>query len=537
MRREPERLDRGPFDALVIGGGIYGSWIACHAARAGLKTALVEKEDWGSGTSSASSKLLHGGLRYLEYYDFGLVRKSLGERRELHRRLPHHVRPLHFLLPVYAEARVGRVRLELGLWLYDRLAGGNQPVGPHRAYSARALSAAEPRLRSQGLRGGFRYGDCWTDDARMVLEIVETAMAAGAAAVNYTKVEAMLREGGRVVGARVRDMESGALRDLRAAAVINAAGAWAEALVDPQKPPVLARHTKGVHLVLPGLPSGDAVLLTAKADGRVFFLIPWYGRTLLGTTDTDYGGTPDAARVEAADVDYLLDAAADYVTPAWTREEVIGAFCGLRTLRKEEGKPASEVTREWSLEQPLPGLWMPVGGKYTSARVESMQVVSAVRESLGRGRGVPPGEDAPMAWFPGEPFGTWKAAAIRSGCEAGMDEETAACCADRHGARFAAVLEKVRADRSLARRLVPDLPFSRVEVVHAVQEEMARTLADVLRRRIPLLLLSDTPRAAVEDAAQLAGAVLEWSRERRALEVEQVLAMKQAQDPEGGPGA
>ncbi len=530
MQRLPARLDDGPFDVLVIGGGIYGSWVACRAARAGLRTALIERGDWGEGTSSASSKLLHGGLRYLEYFDLGLVRKSLHERKALHERMPHHVRPLRFLLPVYRGARVGRFKFKLGLWLYDQLAGAQQPVGPHRGLSAEALCREEPALRADGLTGGFDYGDCWTDDARMILEIVETAQSAGAVAVNYMQAVSLLHADGRVVGAVAQDLEDGARREIRATVTVNAAGAWAERIEGVSLATPLARYTKGVHLVMPPLQGGKALLLTAPQDGRVFFLIPWYGRTLLGTTDTDFEADPALAQVEEADVAYLLEAAAAYLRPAWTRDDIVGAYCGLRTLRREEGKRASEVTREWSLERPKPGLWMPVGGKYTSARVEAGEIVRAIlKEEAGRDPAASADDAEPMSWFPDAPYDTWRAGRIEQGRAAGLDDETAHVAVERHGCRFDGLLQRLHQAPSLAQRLVPEAPFCRAEVVVAVEEEMARTLTDILRRRIPLLILTRLQRAEVEDAATLAAPLLGWDAARRAAEVDAVLEAKRRQ--------
>jgi glycerol-3-phosphate dehydrogenase len=445
--------------------------------------------------------------------------------------MPHHVRPLRFLLPVYRDARVGRLKFKLGLWLYDRLAGPDQPVGPHRGLSAAALGHEEPSLILDRCTGGFDYGDCGTDDARMVLEIVETAQVAGAAVVNYVRAESLLEEKGRVVGAVVQDLEEGVRREIRASATVLAAGAWSERLAGVPLSSPLARYTKGVHLVMPPLRGGHALLLTAPRDGRVFFLIPWYGRTLLGTTDTDFETNPDALRVESADVDYLLEAAAAYLRPAWTRKDILGAFCGLRTLRREEGKTASEITREWSLERPRPGLWMPVGGKYTSARVEAGDVVQSVLTALGRTSAQPVPDPRPMAWYPESPFNEWSADRISKGIAAGLDAEMARCAVARHGRRFDGLLARLRTDPTLSRRLVQHAPFCRAEVPMAVEEEMARTLIDVLRRRMPLLILGEMPRAAVEDAAALAAPLLGWDVQRCRLEVASVLEAKQEQLP------
>ena len=310
MEREFHRLASGPYDLLVVGGGIYGAWTAYDAALRGLHVALVEQRDWAGATSSASSKLIHGGLRYLEYGHLGLVRKTLDERRRLARLAPHRVRPLRFLFPVYRSDRVGMLRMSLGMWLYDRLAGRGQPVAPHRRLDRdEVLQLAD--LEPDRLRGGFLFGDCRTDDARYTLEIVDGAWSAGGTVVNRTRAGELLLEDGRIVGARVEDMESFETIDVRAATVVSCTGAWNLELPPGTRPArsVATRLTKGVHLVLPARESEDALVISSNDDARIVFLIPWYGRTLLGTTDTDFRGDPREVRVEREDVDYLLERA------------------------------------------------------------------------------------------------------------------------------------------------------------------------------------------------------------------------------------
>ncbi len=525
MRRDFSTLDRGPVDLLVVGGGIYGSWIAYDAALRGLRTALVERADWAAGTSSASSKLIHGGLRYLERLHIGLVRTSLRERRRLARLAPHRIRPLRFVIPVYSGDRVGRLRWKLGLTLYDLLAGRDQPVAGHTSVRKHELLSGFPFLRPEGLRGGFSYGDCAMDDARYTLEIVDGALAAGAAAVNRAEVSRLATDRGRVIGAEVRDRESGAALELRAALTVDCSGAWsAEVLPDRNAATELTRMTKGAHLVMPGLPVEEAFLLLAGVDGRVFFLIPWYGRTLLGTTDTPYHGDPDELRLAAGDIDYLLGAAGRYFRSRWTERDIQGGYVGLRVLQNERAADPSEVTREWALEEPAPGLLMPVGGKYTSARADAAQAVDVVMERLGRPRGGRPTEERAFPWTPPGPFATWLESSVARGIELGLDPLTAHTGACRHGARVGELFALIERDPGLAAPLHPELPFSRAEVVHAAAAEMARTLEDVLRRRVPVSLLARLDPRVVGDAATLADRVLGWSEDERRRQVETLLA-------------
>jgi glycerol-3-phosphate dehydrogenase len=525
VKRDFDGLSGGPFDLLVVGGGIYGAWIAYDAALRGLSVALVERTDWAAGTSSASSKLIHGGLRYLEHLHLGLVRRSLAERRRLAHLAPHRVHPLRFLVPVYRGDRVGPLRLEAGLWLYDRLAGTGQPVAPHDSLRRGALLDRYGFLAAPDLKAGFSYGDCGTDDARFTLEIVAGALGAGAACVNRAEVVALIRENGRTAGAQVLDRETGATVEVRAAVTVNAAGPWAGRLrgLDPAASG-LTRLVKGVHLVMPPLPTSEALLLTARRDGRVFFAIPWYGATVLGTTDSDFTGRPGDVAVERDDVEYLLtEAGRTLAGMGWTESDIRGRFAGVRALHNGHQARPTDVTREWSLEAPDPGLLMPVGGKFTSARAEASLTVQRAMETMDRRPGPCPTKRRPFPWRPEGPFEAWREEAAAEGEAHGLDRETAALCACRYGASVGGLHELLAETPDLARRLVPELPFCRGEVVHAARAEMARDLTDALRRRIPLVLLSPPERAVAGEAAALLGAELGWSPERREKEVDRFL--------------
>jgi glycerol-3-phosphate dehydrogenase len=522
MERDFGRLGSGPFDLLVVGGGIYGAWTAYDAALRGLRVALIEKDDWAGATSSASSKMIHGGLRYLEHGQLGLVRKTLVERRRLARLAPHRVRPLRLLFPIYGGDRVGRVRMRIGLWFYDRLAGGGQPVPPHRALDKDEL-LERIDLERDGLRGGFAFGDCRTDDARFVLEIVDGACRAGAVVVNRAMARELIVAGRGVVGASVEDRVDGTTIEVRATATVCCAGPWTAGLCATARPSpaVTTRLTKGVHLVLPPLGDDDAVVISSNDDGRIVFLIPWYGRTLLGTTDTDHTGDPGGVRVEPGDVDYLLERAGRVLrSPRWSPSDVIASFAGLRTLPATEDRHPSSVTREWSLAEPADGLFAPIGGKYTSARADAAALVDRVLAKAGGPARGSPTENRPLPWCPADPIDDWWTESVRRATSLGMDEPTARTCALRHGSRFERVLERVRERPELARRIVSDAPFCRAEIVHAAREEMACSLEDVVRRRIPLVLVSRLEYETVREIAALAGDQLGWSEARRREEVE-----------------
>ncbi len=529
MKREFQRLEGGPFDVLVIGGGIYGAWVAYDAALRGLSVALVEKEDWAAGTSSASSKLIHGGLRYLEHWRFGLVRKALRERELLARLGPHRVYPLRLGVPLYSGGRMGRLRLKAGLWLYDRLAGADLVVDRHRMMGAAEFLEAFPFVKKEGLKGGFVFGDCQTDDARFALEIVDGAQRAGAVAVNGVEAAALLRDGTRITGATVRDRETGTSVDVRARMTVNCAGPWIRRVLDGIEPPVdtQVRLSKGVHLVLPPLPSRDALLLTSAIDGRVVFLLPWYGKTLLGTTDTDFQGSLECVSADSTDSTSLLAEANRVLAgPPWEERDVVARFAGLRVLPRTEERSSADVTREWFLLEHGEGLISSMGGKYSSARVDAASLVSRVLQQLGRAPGPCPTDDLPFPWRPPDAFAGWAGRVLERGVGVGLDELAAASCRMRHGNRVDRLLDLIEQRPEWARRIMPEAPFCLAELAFAVTDEMARTLEDVLRRRVPLLLVARVPEYVLEEVADIVGDLLGWTPERRRREIDRLLQLQ-----------
>ncbi len=525
MKRRFSDLEKTAFDLLVIGGGVYGAWTALDAALRGLRTALIDKGDWASGTSTASTKLIHGGLRYLEHLRLDLVRTSLEERKRLSVLAPHLVRPLRFFMPIYETNRVGPIKLKTGLWLYDLLAGKDQPVAPHDRIGRRKAVALFPFLDEGVIRGGFFYGDCQMDDGRMVVEVVRAAVAAGAVAVNYARAASLRYDAERVVGATVADTETGREIEVTARTVVNAAGPWAPGIDGGHLLRQSIRYSRGIHLVMPALPSPDAVLLMTRDDNRIFFLVPWYGRTLLGTTDADYTGDPDAVDATEADIDYLLAETTRHMKGAgWSRGDIIGCFAGLRALKNEPGKPASQVTREWTMMEPRPGLFVSIGGKFTSARADAGVLVNCVVKELGReANGEPPTATHPLPGAPEGDFAAWCQAEAAANREAGFDADTAQTCLLRYGTEVDRLRALLAETPALAQRVHPQLAFSRAEVRFAIREEMAVHLVDILRRRMPVTLLSRPDEAVARSAADLAAGDLGWGEDRKAEEVARVM--------------
>jgi Glycerol-3-phosphate dehydrogenase len=482
-------LPRRTFDLLVIGGGIYGAWTAADAARRGLSVALIEARDWAAGTSSSSSKLIHGGLRYLEHFEFGLVRESLGERRLLSELAPHLVRPLRFMLPVWRGDPAGPFKLSIGLRLYDLLAGRGQPVGPHRRWSRRRLLQQVPQLRPNRLVAGFDYGDCQEDDARLVLEVVAAAQAAGALCVSRARADSLLHDdAGAVVGARVHDQLRGEHFEVRARAVAAPAGPWIAELLGELTPPV--KRVRGVHLILPAIAGVDhAFALRAPQDGRAFFVVPWYGRTLVGTTESEVR-EPEAAPVSKAERDYLLDAVrARLPGCGWDAPSIIGSFAGVRTLQDDRAASLAGVTREFELLTPAPGLWLPIGGKYTTARREAAGMVDRIAASLGHRAP----SDTSTVRLPGAPsgdLGQWQREAEPELATRGLDARQIHHLLFRYGTRVQRIAELIDAEPALSKRVVSDLPFIAAELALAVRDEGALDAEDALRRRLPLRLLA-----------------------------------------------
>lgn len=522
MNRDFGRLEKGPFDLLIIGGGIYGAWIAFDATLRGLRVAMVEKRDWASATSSASSKLIHGGLRYLEQYRFGLVRKTLAERKLLLRLAPHRVRALRFVVPLYGDARVAPWRLEAGLWIYDRLGGRRRRMPRYRRYDRRSLLRRWEFLEANGLKCGFTYPDGGMDDARFVVELVDGAVEEGAVAVNRARAEELLLEGGAVVGARIVDEEDGGSLEVRAGVTLNCAGPWSQSLVHKSVPdvPGFSRLAKGIHLVLPPLPSDDAFLLLSRRHGGVVFLIPWYGRTLVGTTDTDFEGDPEQVVANGDDAAYLLQLANRSLAGApWSETDVLASFAGLRTLPASPGSSSSSVSRELAIEEPIPKLITPVGGKYTSARADAAIIVDRTLDCLGSYRGPTRTDKTPLPWRPSGSYRRWASEIMARGLEWGLPESALLSWQRRYGTRIERLFELVAERPELIEPIEPGLPFTLAEAVYAVREEMARDLEDVLRRRIPLLLLSRPTQVALFQVADVIGTELGWTEERKHDEV------------------
>jgi len=506
VKRDFSQLNGQQFDLLVCGGGIYGAWTAYDAALRGLKVAIVEQSDWASATSSSSSKLIHGGLRYLESYDFKLVKKALKERQMLLQVAPHRVWPLRFGVPVYADSRIGRLQLKAGLMIYDFLAASLLRKMAHRYFNRQKFSARFPLLDSMGLKGGFTYSDAQTDDARLALELIDGAMQAGAVCVNYCRLNFITEQQGKVNGAIVQDLVSDAKAEIHAKQVVYATGQWSAVETESAK---WCRVTKGVHLVMPAVLNDEALLLTTPSDGRVFFMIPWYGLTLIGTTDDDYNGDIKRVVVEDKDEAYLLDAANHYLKTSWSKADVIGSYAGLRVMKRSDKSSPSAVSRDWELKTAGNGVHYSIGGKITSAREDAASIVDRVCAELGRNISCAT-KDSSFPWAPAENYATWHAKISAQAVKLNIDQESSKWLIRRHGIRVSEILKDVENYPSLAQRITPTVPFIYADMMFCARNEMVVHLDDLLRRRVPLLILSRLNKTELHHLAFEVSTELDW---------------------------
>ena len=480
-------------DLLVIGGGIIGAGIARDAALRGLSVALVEQADFASGTTSRPTRLIHGGLRYLELFDFGLVRSDMREREILLRIAPHLVFPLPFLLPLYRPSLVYQFKLRLGMQLYDWLSLDKSL--PKRKYLDRAATlAAEPNLKPDGLTGAWRFYDAQVPLVeRLVVENVVDAAAHGALVLNHARATGYTREGDRVTGATIRDAVAGSDVTIRARYTVNATGPWLDgtiSLLHPGTKPLL-RLTKGIHLVTPRA-TEQAHVLFSESDGRLFFVVPWMDETIVGTTDTDYRGDPADAAPTEEDVRYL-QAAAHRAFPNAPFDEILFTWAGVRALVREEGVSESEVSRKHALydhekRDGITGVLSVVGGKITAYRAIAEEVTDAAVSKLRS-----------------------------SASECRTAELPLPGAAENGGATDLARI--VAADGALAAPVCPNEKVSGAELVYAVRHEWAMTLGDVLLRRTMLGLRPCQGLDCIDRVADVVGAEIGWDADRRAAEI------------------
>jgi glycerol-3-phosphate dehydrogenase len=531
------RLRAESFDVLVVGGGITGAGVALDAASRGLKTALVEKDDFASGTSSKSSKLIHGGLRYLQQHEYRLVFENLAERQRLLENAPHLVTPLPFLIPLFGRSGVvnkGVARVyRTALWLYD-LTGGVRIGRRHEKVTREQALAHMPTLRADRLAAGFLYWDARSDDARLTLTVLRTAVLDhGAVAANHTAVTGLVTDGaGRVSGATVAPGDAEPF-EVRASVVVNAAGVWSDELrtFDEGTDPHSIRPAKGIHITVPeeAFPCDIAAVIPVKEDKRSIFVVSWGDQVYLGTTDTSWEGPLDDPSCTPEDVDYILDAANAVSTRQLTRSDITGIWTGLRPLLAPEQKGGSsertaDLSRRHTVRTSAGGLVTVTGGKLTTYRKMAEDTVDAVVTGLGRQGLRCRTKDLRLHGAPGGKRVAPKAGGIGANVRPDPSDPVAsrhAHLASRYGTEAAAVLAMADSHQELLEPLVAGLPYLAVEALWAVRREMALSVSDVLDRRTQSSYRD--ARAAADAApavAALIGPELGWTGDRSARESE-----------------
>jgi glycerol-3-phosphate dehydrogenase len=527
------RLDGGTFDVVVIGGGVVGTGVALDAVTRGLSVALVEARDIASGTSSRSSKMFHGGLRYLEMMEFGLVREALAERELMLTRLcPHLAKPIPFLYPLKTRL-VERPYVEVGLQLYDRI-GGARSVPRHRQLTRAGALRLCPALRKDALIGGVRYFDGLVDDARHTLTVARTAASYGAVIQPSTTVTGFEKESDRVTGVRLRDIETGAESVVHAGVVINATGVWTDELqhLAGSRGRFRVRASKGIHLVVPRDRIASETGLILRTEKSVLFVIPWKSHWIIGTTDTDWNLDLAHPAATAADIDYLLAHLNAVLATPITLGDIEGVYAGLRPLLAGESESTSKLSREHAVARVAPGLIAIAGGKYTTYRVMAADAVNMAAEELpGR---VNPSCTAQVPLLGADGYHALKNQTDRIAASSGVHPYRIKHLLGRYGSTIHELLSLADGDRTLLAPLPGAPDYLAVEALYAATYEGALHVEDVLARRTRISI--EYAHRGVETAprvAELLAPVLGWTAEQAAAEVEsyrvRVAAERQSQ--------
>lgn len=505
------------FDILIIGGGVNGVGAALDAVSRGLKVALVEAHDYAAGTSSRSSKLIHGGLRYLEQYDFKLVREALHERELMvSTQCPHLVKPVSFLYPLTEKVRE-RTYVGAGLALYDALRGFKRALPSHKHLTGKTIATISPSLRQDIITGAIRYFDAQVDDARHTMMIARTAARHGTVMATGVRVEDLIRSGKKVTGVVALDVHTNKKLKISAKATIMCAGVWSDEL--HAKFGLTAGYSvamsKGVHIVVPGdaINSQDGIIL--KTAVSVLFLIPWGDKWIVGTTDTPYDGDRAQPLATQEDVQYILDQANRVLEPKLKSEDILGVFAGLRPLvANKSGSATTKLSREHTVDRPAPGFVSMAGGKYTTYRVMAKDAVDLAVLDLRRLVNESVTDKVPLIGADG--YFALKQQVARIAEDSSISEATVIHLLDRYGSLIHEILELIDEDPSLAQRLIPNLPYIKAEILHAATHEGALSVEDVLLRRTRISFESADGGAGVaKEVATIIGSALGWSAKER----------------------
>ena len=521
------RLAKEHFDVLVIGGGINGVGVALDAVTRGLTVALVEGNDFASGTSSRSSKLIHGGLRYLEQYDFKLVREALHERELLVSSLaPHLVKPVAFLYPLHEKVKE-RTYVGAGLALYDALRGFKRALPGHKHLSQKTISEIAPSLRTDVVTGAIRYFDAQVDDARHTMMIARTAKRHGAAIITHAKVDSLIKKGKRVTGAVVADLNSKKKINVKASTVIMCAGVWSDQLHKSFgiEPGYEVKMSKGVHITLPGnaIKADEGIII--KTAVSVLFIIPWKDQWMIGTTDTEYLGDPNSPLADRSDVQYIIEQANRVLSPRISSEQVIGVFAGLRPLvANKKDVDTTKLSREHTVDRPVPGFVSLAGGKYTTYRVMAKDAVDMATNDITKLTSESITSKLPIIGADGYWALTQQVDALAA--RYNLKTESIVHLLNRYGSDISDLLELISEDRKLATPVTRDLPYLKAEIVYAVIAEGAQTVADVMERRTRIWF--EAPNFGIDLAqsiADLMASYLGWKAPQKKASVAEYIKL------------
>ena len=520
------------FDILIIGGGVNGVGAALDAVTRGLKVALVESHDFAAGTSSRSSKLIHGGLRYLEQYDFKLVREALRERELMvSTQCPHLVKPVSFLYPLTEKVKE-RTYVGAGLALYDALRGMKRALPSHKHLTGKTIAAISPSLRQDIITGAIRYFDAQVDDARHTMMIARTAARHGAVLATGVRVEDLIRNGKRITGVVAVDTATQKKITISAKATIMCAGVWSDELHAKFEltPGYTVAMSKGVHIVLPGdaIKSQDGIIL--KTPVSVLFLIPWGDKWIVGTTDTPYDGDRANPRATQEDVQYILDQANRVLEPQIKADDILGVFAGLRPLvANKTGSATTKLSREHTVDRPAPGFVSIAGGKYTTYRVMAKDAVDLAVLDLRKLVNESVTDKLPLIGADGYFALVQQTSKISE--KYSISEATVTHLLDRYGSLIEEILEIIDADSSMAQRLIPELPYIKAEILHAVTHEGALSVEDVLLRRTRISFEAfDGGVDVAADVAKIIGAQLGWGAKERSASVDSFIELMEKEE-------
>jgi len=521
------QLGTEQFDILVIGGGVNGVGAALDAASRGLKVALIEAQDIAAGTSSRSSKLIHGGLRYLEQYDFKLVREALHERELMVSTLcPHLVKPVGFLFPL-TEKLKERTYVGAGLALYDALRGFQRSLPWHKHLSQRQINEIAPSLRHDLVTGAIKYFDAQVDDARHTMAVARTAARHGALIATQVSAESLIREGKRVVGVNALDLASGKKIAIMAGATVMCAGVWSDQLHERFEltPGYNVTMSKGAHIVVPGSAIKSDAGIIIKTPVSVLFLIPWGDKWIVGTTDTPYEGDRAEPFATQEDVQYILDQANRVLKPKLRAKDIIGVYAGLRPLvANKKSATTTKLSREHTVDRPAPGFVSIAGGKYTTYRVMAEDVIDRAVLELRRVTKDSVTEKLPLVGADG--YFALEQQKERIALENGLTVETVTHLLNRHGSLISEILMIIKEQPKLAKRLDSDLPYIQAEIIYAVSHEGAQSVDDVISRRTRLSFEATNHAVHLaEEVATIMAPVLGWSAKDRKASIAQYLEM------------